>query len=66
MYRGLHLKVALFFLALLPQFVDQNAPHPTLQIILLGATMYLSGLPPILRLLRRSDYPLLAPQRVNH
>ncbi len=38
-------KVALFFLALLPQFVDRNAPHPTLRIILLGATVNVIGLP---------------------
>lgn len=38
-------KVALFFLALLPQFVDCNAPHPTLQIILLGLTVNVIALP---------------------
>lgn len=38
-------KVALVFLALLPQFVDRNAPYPTLQIILLSATVKVIGLP---------------------
>lgn len=38
-------KVALFFLALLPQFVDRTAPHPALQILLLGLTVNVIALP---------------------
>jgi threonine/homoserine/homoserine lactone efflux protein len=38
-------KVALFFLALLPQFIDRNAAHPTLQILLLGITVNVIALP---------------------
>lgn len=38
-------KVALFFLALLPQFVNRDAPHPALQILLLGLTVSVIGLP---------------------
>jgi threonine/homoserine/homoserine lactone efflux protein len=32
-------KVAMFFLALLPQFVDATDPHPTLRILILGLTV---------------------------
>lgn len=38
-------KVALFFLALLPQFVTRNAVHPTVQILLLGMTLNIIALP---------------------
>jgi threonine/homoserine/homoserine lactone efflux protein len=38
-------KVALFFLAFVPQFVDARGPHPTLQILLLGLTVNLIALP---------------------
>ncbi len=32
-------KVMMFFVALLPQFVDQHAAHPTLQLLFLGITV---------------------------
>ncbi|WP_327087219.1 LysE family translocator [Nonomuraea sp. NBC_01738] len=36
-------KVTLFFLALLPQFVDQHAGSPALQIMVLGGTLLVLG-----------------------
>ena len=38
-------KVAMFFLALLPQFVDPQSSHPALQILLLGMTVNVIALP---------------------
>jgi threonine/homoserine/homoserine lactone efflux protein len=35
----------MFFLALIPQFVIANGPHPTLQILLLGVTTNMVNLP---------------------
>ena len=37
--------MALFFLALLPQFVARDAPHPALQILFLGLTVSVIALP---------------------
>jgi threonine/homoserine/homoserine lactone efflux protein len=38
-------KVAMFFLALIPQFVTPNNLHPTLQILMLGVTSNMVNLP---------------------
>lgn len=42
-------KIALFFIAFFPQFVDQNSPHQSIQLFLLGTifvlqTMFIFGL----------------------
>lgn len=37
-------KVAIFFLAFLPQFVDQTSANPTLQTLILGTTLIVIGL----------------------
>jgi threonine/homoserine/homoserine lactone efflux protein len=37
-------KIAIFFLAFLPQFVDQGGPHVTLQMVFLGLTFACFGL----------------------
>lgn len=37
-------KVAIFFLAFLPQFVDQDAANPALQTLILGITLVIIGL----------------------
>jgi threonine/homoserine/homoserine lactone efflux protein len=37
-------KVALFFLAFVPQFIDRTAPHPALAFLFLGAIFNFNGL----------------------
>lgn len=37
-------KVALFFLAFVPQFIDANAPHKALAFIILGAIFNINGM----------------------
>lgn len=37
-------KVAIFYVALLPQFIDAQAGHATLQLILLGVTSNMVGI----------------------
>lgn len=37
-------KVALFFLAFVPQFIDANAPHKALAFLILGAIFNLNGM----------------------
>jgi threonine/homoserine/homoserine lactone efflux protein len=41
---ALNPKVALFFLAFLPQFVDADSPHKTLAFLLLGAIFIFNGM----------------------
>jgi threonine/homoserine/homoserine lactone efflux protein len=38
-------KVAMFFIAFIPQFIDTHSAHPTFQIVLLGVTVNMVCLP---------------------
>ena len=40
---ALNPKVALFFLALVPQFIDANAPHPAWAFVALGTVFVVNG-----------------------
>jgi threonine/homoserine/homoserine lactone efflux protein len=56
-------KVAMFFLALLPQFVDATGPHPTLRILFLGITINLIALACNIVLVTLSATVTAAPRR---
>lgn len=56
-------KVAMFFLALIPQFVDPTGAHPTLQILLLGVTVNVIALPIDLLIVHGSARVTAAPRR---
>lgn len=56
-------KVAMFFLTLLPQFVDAKGPHPTPQILFLGITINVSALACNIVLVTRSAFVTAALRR---